>query len=294
MSDRPEAPYPAETRAKGWRFEVDMETVKQSDTWLRAKTGAMRGALLLLWSESWQQTPCGTLPDDDELLALLLDMEADEFVSKRAVLLRGWWRAADGRLYHPVITERVLAMLDKRMSDAGRAAARRARAAESAASHGEVTRDAQATPPGPTREFDTKHQAPSTSKDSSPPPAVKKARKRADAAPLPPCPDDVAPQVWTDWLACRAKNKAEATPTVIAAARAEAVKAGMSLEAFLQVWCLRGTRGLQADWLKPHERAGPTPGRAADNARIIAELTGGIMSHKPKESSRATGEIIDV
>ena len=59
------APYPPDTLAKGWRFEIDMEKVERSDTWLRAKTGAMRGALLLLWSRAWQQTPCGTLPDDD-------------------------------------------------------------------------------------------------------------------------------------------------------------------------------------------------------------------------------------
>ena len=70
------APYPADTRAKGWRFEIDMEKIKASDTWLRAKTGEVRGALLLLWSEAWQQTPCGTLPNDDELVALLIDMPA--------------------------------------------------------------------------------------------------------------------------------------------------------------------------------------------------------------------------
>lgn len=113
------APYPADTRAKGWRFEIDMEKIKASDTWLRAKTGEVRGALLLLWSEAWQQTPCGTLPNDDELVALLIDMPAAKFAKHRAVLMRGWWLAEDGRLYHDTIAQRVIAMLDKRATDAG-------------------------------------------------------------------------------------------------------------------------------------------------------------------------------
>lgn len=33
----------------------------------------------------------------------------------------------------------------------------------------------------------------------------------------------------------------------------EAAKARISFEDFLRIWCLRGSQGLQADWLKPHE-----------------------------------------
>lgn len=137
-------PYPADVRAKGWRFEIDMETIKVSDTWLRARTGALRGMLLLLWSEAWMQTPCGSLPDDDELIALILDMDDDEFAKRRAVLMRGWWRADDGRLYHETITERVLAMMAKRRSDADRQANRRATSAKSkpvTSDKGNVTSD---------------------------------------------------------------------------------------------------------------------------------------------------------
>lgn len=153
-------PYPADTRAKGWRFEVDMEAVKASDTWLLAKTGAIRGALLLLWSEAWQQTPCGTLPNDDELIALLIDMPTATFAKNRKVLMRGWVEASDGRLYHETITKRVLSMLAKRANDAERSATRRARAAEKQKTPPELTRESRVTPPEPTREFDTKHQAP--------------------------------------------------------------------------------------------------------------------------------------
>lgn len=137
-------PYPADVKAKGWRFEIDMETIKGSDTWLRARTGAVRGLLLLLWSEAWVQTPCGSLPDDDELIALMLDMDDAEFAQRKAVLMRGWWRADDGRLYHETITDRVLAMMAKRRSDADRQANRRATRADSdklPPSQGGVTRD---------------------------------------------------------------------------------------------------------------------------------------------------------
>ena len=159
----PPVPYPADTRAKGWRFEVDMEAIKSSDTWLLAKTGAVRGALLLLWAEAWQQTPCGTLPKNDELIALLIDMAKPTFQKNRQTLLRGWYEAEDGRLYHETITKRVLAMLDKRASDARRAANRRAKTSDSPETHPKVTRDSPGSPDGSRSEFDTKHQAPDNS-----------------------------------------------------------------------------------------------------------------------------------
>lgn len=165
----PQPPYPADTRAKGWRFEIDTEAVKASDTWLRARTGAIRGALLLLWSEAWQQTPCGSLPDDDELMALLIDMPGPTFAKNRVVLMRGWARADDGRLYHETITRRVLAMLVKRAKDAKRTADSRKRQSDPPPAPTGVAPLSRVTPDGPTREFDTKHQAPELSKEKEKP-----------------------------------------------------------------------------------------------------------------------------
>lgn len=67
-------------------------------------------------------------------------------------------------------------------------------------------------------------------------------------------PDDVDPQVWADWLQLRRKKSATVTPSVIAMARQEAHKAGMTFEAFLRLWVFRGSQGLVAEWVKPHER----------------------------------------
>lgn len=97
------------------------------------------------------------------------------------------------------------------------------------------------------------------------------ARKRTPALPK---PDDVSEQVWQDWLALRAKKRAPVTATVVDGARAESVKAGMALDAFLRVWCLRGSQGLEASWLLPAERqsARPPPESfRAQEHRIAAE-----------------------
>jgi uncharacterized protein YdaU (DUF1376 family) len=83
------------------------------------------------------------------------------------------------------------------------------------------------------------------------------AGERAPASPKPMRPDAVPEQVWSDWLALRKAKKAPVTQTVIDNATSEAGKAGMTLEAFLRVWCARGSQGLQADWLTPQERPQP-------------------------------------
>lgn len=139
----------------------------------------MRGALLLLWAESWQESPCGTLPNNDELIALMIDMAPAVFKKHRAVLLRGWTLADDGRLYHETITERVLAMLEKRASDAKRSKTRRERAQASAANPAGdtaascVTHAGDSTDSGASSTPSTKHQAPGGgSSDEEPPPGA--------------------------------------------------------------------------------------------------------------------------
>jgi hypothetical protein len=185
----PAPPYPADTRAKGWRFEIDHERIfDQSETWSLASS-ELKPWLLMLWLIAWRQTPCGSLPDDDELIAAKIGMAPKTYEKHRRIILRGWWKAKDGRLYHDTITTRVLAMLGKRANDAERAANRRARTLESSASHSEVTRDSQATPSGLHREFDTKHQAPSTLPQQDKP-VGERAKRAARKCPRPFGVDD--------------------------------------------------------------------------------------------------------
>ena len=100
----------------------------------------------------------------------------------------------------------------------------------------------------------TNHQ-PSTNQPINQEPKEGEApRKRSAPTPAIAKPDDVDQQTWADWLTLRKAKKAPVTETVVGGARDESAKAGMTLDAFLQVWCLRGSQGLQADWLRPEER----------------------------------------
>lgn len=247
------APYPADTRAKGWRFELDMERARQSDTWAITSPDA-RPWLLMLWATAWEQTPCGSLPSDDELIAARIGMPAKLFAKHRALLLRKWWVADDGRLYHDVLVQRVMEMMKTRRSESDRKAAARARDAARLADgvpqeSGGVPVLSRGTDAGLPQESGTGTGTGTRTKEE---PKSKAARERA--APPTPCPDGVAEQVWADWLALRKAKRAPVNATVVQEAQAESVKAGLSFEAFLRAWCARGSQGLQAEWLKPSER----------------------------------------
>lgn len=130
-------PYPADTRAKGWRFELDHERIEQSDTWALAPA-EVKPWLLMLWVTAWRQEPCGSLPNEDELIAVRIGMPMKTFAKVRSKLMRGWWEAEDGRLYHDTVTKRVLEMLAAREAERRRKAEYRQRkeAERTGLSHG--------------------------------------------------------------------------------------------------------------------------------------------------------------
>lgn len=123
MTDPRPAPYPPDTRAKGWRFELDYERIEQSDTWpLAAEIPMAQHALVFMWLEAWRQEPCGSFPADEAVIRAKCRIPPKQWAAMRDVLMRGWWRADDGRLYHPTITKRVLEMLEYRAANAKRVA----------------------------------------------------------------------------------------------------------------------------------------------------------------------------
>ncbi len=138
MSGQP--PYPSDTRAKGYRLELDYERINQSDTWALA-SARQRPLILMLLFAAWQQTPCGSLPDSADIIAARIGVDLDQLDRDRAIVLRGWEAADDGRLYHPVLTEHVLEMLGRKAREAQRKADYRARKAQSVpqVSHGTDT-----------------------------------------------------------------------------------------------------------------------------------------------------------
>ena len=243
------APYPPDTRAKGWRFEVDLERVRQSDTWALA-TADIRPWLLMIWCTAWEQTPCGSLPADDQLIAARIGIAPKALAKHRAVLMRGWWLADDGRLYHPTITALVLAMANRKDAERQRKAEYRARM-----SHGTdkgLTPDGRGSPPD------------ATLPEPEPEPVLetktKTARKRASPAAHVSVDDLVAQGVEKqhaqDWLAARKVKSLPLTLTALEQTKDEATKAGLSLPSAIKTAAGNGWAGFKASWLTSDSRDG--------------------------------------
>ena len=120
-AERPDPPYSPDIRSNGWQFELDLSRIRHSNTWVKC-IYEMRPWLLMLWCVAWEQSPCGALPNDDELIAAHMGISQGIFDGHRAMLMRGWTLHSDGLLYHEVITEKVLAMVSKRKGDRERQA----------------------------------------------------------------------------------------------------------------------------------------------------------------------------
>jgi hypothetical protein len=280
------AQYPADTRAKGWRFEIDVERIEQSDTWTLAPF-EVRPWLLMLWMTAWKQTPCGTLTDDDTLIAARIGMPAKAFAKHRQILMRGWWLADDGRLYHPALTERVEAMLVKREKDAGRTAARRARTAGAAASPPQVTQVSRMTPDGLTGEFDTKHQAPST-RDQKPEEKTKRVPALTVEALV---ADGLTVKTAEGWVAHRRAKGAKLTELAWNGFKAEVLKApGWTLEAAVLKAIARNWTAFEASWVASEGQGGHRAGAAPmDTATRNAEAARLLGFHTPPEDDHAAG-----
>lgn len=82
-----------------------------------SSTDAEWRAGVTLWLKSFHQVPAGSLPDDDIVLARLAEMGRNLRGWKRVrpVAMRGWRRCDDGRLYHPVVAEKVNAAWDRKL-----------------------------------------------------------------------------------------------------------------------------------------------------------------------------------
>lgn len=90
---------------------MPLDVVRLRDSGLAAEASAegFRCAIIL-WCAAWHQIPAGSLPDNDAQLAKLAGFGRvkREFLKHKPDAMRGWSKHADGRLYHPVVTEKVL------------------------------------------------------------------------------------------------------------------------------------------------------------------------------------------
>lgn len=110
MSDLPAPIVPAEIDLRDFAFTpIFRGRLFGSSFHARASDGGWRAGVTL-WLKSWDQSPAGTLPDDEIDLCRLAELGRDlktwRKISKEA--LHGWFKCSDGRLYHKVVAEGVL------------------------------------------------------------------------------------------------------------------------------------------------------------------------------------------
>ena len=333
----PVPPVPPEVDLRDFGFmPLDVATLMSSSLWVKAKKDPRVGhAAVSLWCKAWHEVPASSLPNDDELLADFAGCDDVEFARIKERVLSNFVLCSDGRLYHETVAKKALEAWDAKLARMERTraatAAREAkrRAAEAEANkprrrghvkrgdqrdvQSDVQRDVerdvhQGTGTGtgtgilsisPTSVGES---TPSSSTPESPPAqapaAPTPARKRAAPAPALPCPDQVAEDVWTAWLDLRRKKRAPVSDVVLQQARKEASLAKLSLEAFLRIWCFRGSQGLHADWITPQDRQrfGSSPasdrvGRQLQTAALMVNPPESPGNRKPAEPVQ---EVIDV
>lgn len=227
------------------------------------------GAYVLLLLSAWKKG--GVLPNDDKRLAAITKLTPERWQEHKSILLEFFKVGPEGLTQKRLSEEldRAKANVEQR-SAAGKASAAAKAAAKAGNGNSTVvgtdvstgvatdvgTSDATGLLTGGSTGTEREPQRnsipipiPSSlrSEEEKPP------RKRAASPPI-ERPEDVDPQTWADWQQLRKAKNAPITATVLNGARTEAAKAGMPLCEFFKVWCRRGSQGLEADWLKPHER----------------------------------------
>lgn len=133
---------PADCDLRDFAFmPVDAVRLRDSDFAALSSAEGFRAGLLL-WLASWHQVPAASLPDDDVTLARLAGFgrELDAWRAVKVEAIRGFFKCADGRLYHPVIAEKARAAHEAKKAQRERTeAARKARAARKAAETQELS-----------------------------------------------------------------------------------------------------------------------------------------------------------
>ncbi len=248
-------PYPATTKAGGFKFELDCERIAQSDTWALA-AARQRPLLLMLWFIAWQQTPCGSLPADDMLIAARLGMDAEAFQHDKAILLRGWQEASDGRLYHLVVTELVLEMMSRKAGNAKRQADYRQR--RQSASRDGQSDEKHGTDAAVTRysgvSYDTTTTTITTNtslsdeRDSTNTHASGKSKSKASLGVADLVAEGVERKHAEDWLKVRTAKRAPLTQTAWDDVKAEAAKAGITSADAVRIAAASSWQGFKATW----------------------------------------------
>lgn len=124
MSDLPEPLTAPACDLRGMPYmPLDLVRLFDSDFYALSSGDEFKAALTL-WGKSFYQLPAGSLPDDDRLLEYLSG--AKNWPTVKQMVLRGWVKCADGRLYHPTVAEKVAEAWNARLARRARTQAARA------------------------------------------------------------------------------------------------------------------------------------------------------------------------
>lgn len=118
MSELPLPPLSADVDLRDFAF-MPLDVVRLRDSDIAAlTTGDEFRAAVMLWCAAWHQIPAASIPDDDIVLARLAGYGrvVKEWQKVREGALRGWVKCSDGRLYHPVITEKAVEAWDSKQA----------------------------------------------------------------------------------------------------------------------------------------------------------------------------------
>jgi hypothetical protein len=105
-------------------YPVDLVRLFDSDLYALS-TGEEFKAAFTLWGRAFLQAPAGSLPKQDKILAHLSNT-GNRWRNVKSMALRGWIECADGRLYHPVVAEKVKEAWAARQAQRSRTEAARA------------------------------------------------------------------------------------------------------------------------------------------------------------------------
>jgi DnaB-like helicase N terminal domain/Protein of unknown function (DUF1376) len=113
---------PEEVDLRDFEFmPLDVRRLLQSDTWIEASAEPKLGHVLIcLWCEAWHQVPAGSLPDNDTVLARFAMCDLATWQALRPKAMAAWTKCSDGRLYHPVVSEKALEAWERKRDQRGR------------------------------------------------------------------------------------------------------------------------------------------------------------------------------
>lgn len=183
----PMTPAECDLRDYVW-MPLDCNRLLTSETWLLG-TAEQKVAALTLWMKSWHQVPSGSLPNNDRMLASLSEA-GGRWAKVKKHALRGWVLCTDGRLYHPVVSEKAKESWQHKLAQKARTeAARAAKAARKSALSGGATETATA----PVTESMTETVTDSTRPDQTRPDLLKEEEDKSFSLPLVTAREETAP-----------------------------------------------------------------------------------------------------